>query len=323
MFETVIAAMLKHKQIVFATIAVAALSGMVIAPATQVARAQLGEDIANDVLDSVFGDGDDEDNEEAAATEEVSGDDNQDIDQTQEQTNEQEQEAEQEVDQESSQDETNVQANELDTGANTATVAQSNDADQDVAAAAEASDADASSSAEDDDHDSKHKKHHHSDGSDSDTTTSSAEAIVSATAEATGIVDQDNDATVRQDSSIHDVDLSNNVAFGDDTNTQIAVPIIDQDQRAANLAEQRAANLNVVDIDEDGTGGTDTEPIRTFTCNPSTLAGIAVTRSGSTCSATGDTNIITGGVCDAVEGTRTVSGGQNPQATCSFPATAV
>jgi hypothetical protein len=249
MFETVIAAMLKHKQIVFATIAVAALSGMVIAPATQVARAQLGEDIANDVLDSVFGDGDDEDNEEAAATEEVSGDDNQDIDQTQEQTNEQEQEAEQEVDQESSQDETNVQANELDTGANTATVAQSNDADQDVAAAAEASDADASSSAEDDDHDSKHKKHHHSDGSDSDTTTSSAEAIVSATAEATGIVDQDNDATVRQDSSIHDVDLSNNVNFGDDTNEQVAIPIIDQDQdqRAANLAVQAAANL---DLDE-------------------------------------------------------------------------
>src|SRR5215216_3050403 len=237
MFETVIAAMLKHKQIVFATIAVAALSGMVIAPATQVARAQLGEDIARDVLDSVFGDGDEEEEVEAesAATEDQSGDDNQDIDQTQTQSNEQDQDAEQEVDQESSQDETNVQANELRTGANTATVAQSNDADQDVAAAAEASDADAESEAEDDDHDSKHKKHHHSDGSDSDTTTSSAEAIVSATAEATGIVDQDNDATVRQDSSIHDVDLSNNVAFGDDTNTQIAVPIIDQEQRAANL----------------------------------------------------------------------------------------
>jgi hypothetical protein len=249
MFETVIAAMLKHKQIVFATIAVAALSGMVIAPATQVARAQDGSDIARDVLNSVFGaDEADEDEEEAAATEEVSGDDNQDIDQTQEQTNEQEQEAEQEVDQESSQDETNVQANELDTGANTATVAQSNDADQDVAAAAEASDADADSSASDEDHGDHHgkdKKHHHHDGSDSDTTTSSAEAIVSATAEATGIVDQDNDATVRQDSSIHDVDLSNNVAFGDDTNTQIAVPIIDQDQRAANLAEQRAANLDI------------------------------------------------------------------------------
>src|SRR5215216_929763 len=251
MFETVIAAMLKHKQIVFATIAVAALSGMVIAPATQVARAQLGEDIARDVLDSVFGDGDEEEEVEAesAATEDQSGDDNQDIDQTQTQSNEQDQDAEQEVDQESSQDETNVQANELRTGANTATVAQSNDADQDVAAAAEASDADAESEAEDDDHDSKHKKHHHSDGSDSDTTTSSAEAIVSATAEATGIVDQDNDATVRQDSSIHDVDLSNNVAFGDDTNTQIAVPIIDQDQRAANLAEQRAANLDIEEVD--------------------------------------------------------------------------
>jgi hypothetical protein len=246
MFETVIAAMLKHKQIVFATIAVAALSGMVIAPATQVAQAQLGRDIARDVLDSVFGDGGDEDDEEAAATEDQSGDDNQDIDQTQDQSNEQDQEAEQDVDQESDQSETNIQANELDTGDNTATVAQSNDAEQDVAAAAEASDASASSSAEDDDdgHD-KHKKKHHSDGSDSDTTTSSAEAIVSATAEATGIVDQDNDATVRQDSSIHDVDLSNNVAFGDDTNTQIAVPIIDQDQRAANLAEQRAANLDI------------------------------------------------------------------------------
>jgi hypothetical protein len=30
-----------------------------------------------------------------------------------------------------------------------------------------------------------------------------------------------------------------------DTNTQVAIPIIDQDQRAANLAEQRAANLDI------------------------------------------------------------------------------
>jgi hypothetical protein len=249
MFETVIAAMLKHKQIVFAAVAVTALSGLVMAPVSfsQYAQAQLGSDIANSVLDSVFGGGDDD--EEAAAEDDgdEQGDDNQNIDQTNEQENDQEQEAEQEVDQESDQSETNVQANELDTGANTATVAQSNDADQDVAAAAEASDADADSDASDEDHGDHHKdkKHHHSDGSDSDTTTSSAEAIVSATAEATGIVDQDNDATVDQDSSIHDVDLSNNVAFGDDTNTQIAVPIIDQDQRAANLAEQRAANLDI------------------------------------------------------------------------------
>jgi hypothetical protein len=244
MFETVIAAMLKHKQIVFAAIAVAALSGLVVAPVTlnQVAQAQDGRAIAEDVLNSVFGDGDDD--EEAAATEEVSGDDNQDIDQTQEQENEQEQEADQDVTQRSSQDETNIQANELDTGDNTATVAQSNDADQDVAAAASADDNDVSAkaSAENDD---GHHKHHKSSHSDSDSAEATADAIIRSTAEATGIVDQSNTADVDQDSSIHDVDLSNNVAFGDDTNTQIAVPIIDQDQRAANLASQRAANLDV------------------------------------------------------------------------------
>ena len=256
MFETVIAAMLKHKQIVFAAIAVAALSGMVIAPATQVARAQLGEEIANSVLDRVFGDDDDEaadeEEEEAAATEDQSGDDNQDIDQTQEQSNEQDQEAEQEVDQESSQDETNVQANELSTGANTATVAQSNDQDQDVDADADVKDSTANAASEAEAEDEDHIKAKKSHVSDSDTTSaeSQADAIISATAEATGIQgDQSNTATVRQDSRIHDVDLSNNVAFGDDTNTQIAVPIIDQDQRAANLginaAEQRAANLDV------------------------------------------------------------------------------
>src|SRR5215216_2113066 len=242
MFETVIAAMLKHKQIVFAAIAVAALSGMVIVPATQVAQAQLGRDIARDVLESVFGDDNDEgDDEEAAATEDQSGDDNQDIDQTQEQENDQDQEADQDVTQTNDQSERNTQANELDTGDNTATVAQSNDADQDVAAAAEASDADASAKASAENHDHHKDKKHHSSHSDSASASADADAIVRATAEATGIVDQSNTADVDQDSSIHDVDLSNNVAFGDDTNTQIAVPIIDQDQRAANLAEQRAA----------------------------------------------------------------------------------
>ena len=280
MFETVIAAMLKHKQIVFAAIAVAALSGMVIAPATQVARAQdsLGEDLANSVLDSVFGDddneaADEEEEAEAAATEDQSGDDNQDIDQTQEQSNEQENEQDQEADQDitqtNSQDETNVQANDLSTGANTATVAQTNEQDQDVDADADADDnvqsAASEAEAEDNDH-NKHKKHHSSHDSDTTSAESQAEAIISATAEATGIQgDQSNTATVRQDSRIHDVDLSNNVAFGDDTNTQIAVPIIDQDQRAANLginlAEQEAANL---DVEEYGftsttttTGGSD------------------------------------------------------------------
>jgi hypothetical protein len=203
------------------------------------------DDIANivdDALNTAFGaagiDGEEEEeeDEEKTATEEEeaaaaeaqdqSGDDNQDIDQTQDQRNEQDQDAEQEVDQENDQSETNIQANELDTGDNTATIAQSNDADEDddedggqnVAAAAAASD----------------EEEEDSDSTDAD-----------ATAEATGIVDQSNTATVRQNSSINDVDLSNNVAFGDDTNTQISVPIIDQDQRAANLAEQRAANLDV------------------------------------------------------------------------------
>ena len=46
-------------------------------------------------------------------------------------------------------------------------------------------------------------------------------------------------------------------AAGDDTNTQIAVPVTDEDQReanlAANLAEQRAANLDldVTNVDEE------------------------------------------------------------------------
>ncbi len=247
MFETVIAAMLKHKQIVFAAIAVAALSGMVIAPSTQVARAQLGEDIANSVLDSVFGD-DDNGDEEAAATEDQSGDDNQDIDQTQDQENDQEADVDQEVTQSNSQDESNVQANELDTGDNTATVAQSNREDQDVSADADVKDSSANAASEADAEDDDHIKAKKSHVSESDTTSaeSQADAIISATAEATGIQgDQSNTADVDQDSSIHDVDLSNNVAFGDDTNTQVAVPISDIDQRAANLAEQRAANLDV------------------------------------------------------------------------------
>ena len=66
MFETVIAAMLKHKQIVFAAVAVTALSGLVMAPVSfsQYAQAQLGSDIANSVLDSVFGATDNNDDEE-------------------------------------------------------------------------------------------------------------------------------------------------------------------------------------------------------------------------------------------------------------------
>jgi hypothetical protein len=222
---------------------------------SQTAQAQLGEDIANSVLDSVFGTNADDGTEEEEEEEGITGDDNQDIDQTQEQTNEQDQTANQPITQESSQDETNEVANDLHTGDNTATVAQPNDATQEVTAASSADDNDASAKAsaendDDGDHHKKGKKYdgHYSGSSDStsDDTTSvaNAEAIVDAAAEATGIVDQNNSADVDQDSSVHDVDLSNNVAFAEDTNTQIAVPIIDQDQKAANLAANLAANID-------------------------------------------------------------------------------
>jgi hypothetical protein len=231
--------MLKHKQGIFAAIAVTALIGYIAPPAAQFAQAQsLGEDIAGDVLRNVFGDGDDGD--DGAETE--TSDDSQSIAQTQEQ----EQEAEQEVDQESDQSETNIQANDLETGDNTATVTQSNDADQTVAAeATAAAESLTKGGCCDDDHHDKHKKHHSSDsGSDPGGTSSETEAEASAAAE--GTQDNDNEALVTQTSEIHDVDLSNNVAFGDDTNEQVAIPIIDQDQRA----DQRAANLDL-DIDEE------------------------------------------------------------------------
>ena len=44
---------------------------------------------------------------------------------------------------------------------------------------------------------------------------------------------------------------SNDVQSGDDTNTQIAVPIIDQDQGAANLGANLAANLDIEHIIEE------------------------------------------------------------------------
>jgi hypothetical protein len=246
----------------FAAIAVTALVGGVLPPAVQVAYAVDGRELAQSVLDSVFGGGDDDDaaaadtDDDGGDDSSTTGDDNQRIDQTADQENDQEQDqdAEQEVEQNNDQSETNIQANELDTGDNTATVVQSNDAEQEVAAAADAAaEAEAESEAEDGSgghHDGKHKKHHDShDGSDDITSSvADAEAIANAAAEATGIQDQDNTANIDQDSSIHDVDLSNNVRFGDDTNEQVAIPIIDQDQdqRAANLALQAAANIDEV-----------------------------------------------------------------------------
>jgi len=258
MFEEVIATMLKHKQLVFAAIAVTALAGMISQPIVTVAQPADGNDIAQGVLDAVFGNGEDEvETEETEEAEEgvAASEGGQAIGQEADQTNEQDADAEQEVDQDNDQSETNVQANELDTGDNTATVTQANAAEQEVAAAADAAAAaEAESEAEVEDEDGsyshhKDKKHGYSGSSDSDSNIASsvadAEAIANAAAEATGIQNQDNTATVTQDSSIHDVDLSNNVQFGDDTNEQVAIPIIDQDQRAANLAEQRAANLDL------------------------------------------------------------------------------
>lgn len=234
-----------HKQIVFAAIAVTALMGLIVPLTVPAAQAQVDtQGIIDDALAGVFGDGNGDGGDDGG---DEQGDDNQNIDQE----NEQEQEAEQEVEQNNDQSETNTQSNELNTGDNTATVTQANAAEQAVEAAAAAESGDAEAEAEDED-DGKDKKHHYS--GDSDSTSADAESIATATAEATGLIDQDNVAAVEQDSSANDNVLANVNEFGDDENTQVAVPIIDQDQ----TAENRAANI---DIDEeygnvvDGDGG--------------------------------------------------------------------
>jgi hypothetical protein len=256
--------MLKHKQYVFAAIAVTALIGYVAPPAAQLQIAQAQVDtqgIIDDTLELAFGGAD----EAEVATDGGggSGDDDQEIDQ--DASNEAE--VENEIDQESDQSETNVQANDLTTGDNTATVTQSNDADQTVAAeATAAAESLTSGGCCDDDHHDKHKKKHHSSDSGSDSGGTSSETEAEANAAAEGTQDNDNEALVTQTSEIHDVDLSNNVAFGDDTNEQVAIPIIDQDQ----TADQRAANLDL-DIDEEygfttggggGGGGGDNADLR-------------------------------------------------------------
>jgi hypothetical protein len=265
MFESVIAAMLRHKQIVFAAVAFTALIGVVTAP-VQYAAAQDGDlgDNIRDLVGGILGGGGDEDEaapEEEEAAGDTAGEDLLRNDQSNEQSNEQESEQEQEANPEATnnvdQSETNDQDISFETGDNTATVTQSNDAEQDVAAAADASGGGASAAAkaidDDDGHDKKHKKHH-SGSHDSDSVSASADAdeIVTATATATGIQTQTNSAPVNQDSSIHDVTARNTATFGDD----VAVPIISQDidqdqtsdQAAANLAANLAAN---VDIDEE------------------------------------------------------------------------
>jgi hypothetical protein len=236
-----------HKQIVFAAIAVTALMGLIV-PLTAVPAANAQVDagaIAQGALDAVFG-GDDAAEDGDGDGVDQSGDDNQNL----EQTNEQNQEAEQEVDQENDQSEENTQSNELNTGDNTATVTQANAAEQAVEAAAAAESGDAEAEAEDG---SKHKKDHDY----SSSTTADAHSIATATAEATGLIDQDNVAAVEQDSSANDNVLANVNEFGDDENTQVAVPIIDQDQ----TAENRGINLDIDDeygnVVDDGDGDGD------------------------------------------------------------------
>jgi hypothetical protein len=245
MFETVIAAMLRHKQIVLAAIVLTALAGYVMPPAVQVAQAtSFGEDLASSIIDPLVGGNDDDEEDEE--------DDNDGVDQELDQEQEQNQEATNNVEQNNDQSERNVQANDLETGDATATVTQSNDADQTVAAESSAAARAAGGESEADGGDGgcdchKHKKHHGGDGSDGGDASSSADAtaIADSVARATGIQDNDNEATVTQDTSIHDVDLSNNVEFGDDTNRQVAIPIIDQDQRQANIAAQLGIDLDI------------------------------------------------------------------------------
>lgn len=263
MFETVIAAMLKHKQVVFAAIAVTALIGYIAPPGVQVAQAtSLGEGIAQGVLDSVFGA--DEEEEEAVAEE----DDDDGVDQDLAQDIEQDQEASNDIDQDNEQSQTNVQANDLETGDNTATNTANNDADQEVtavsgdaSAAAEAESEAEGGCCDDGHHGDKHKKHSSdghdgSDGSTSSAAEAAAEAISAATA--TGTQDNDAIATSTQDSSIHDVTFDNEANFAPQTNDQVAIGVNDQDQRAANLAAQLGIDLDITSSFT-GTGFTNTD----------------------------------------------------------------
>lgn len=238
-----------HKQIVFAAIAVTALMGLIVPlTAVQAAQAQVDtQGIIDDAIAGVFGDGDGgDDGGDDGGTEQ--GDDSQNL----EQTAENEAEVENEIDQENDQSQENNQANVIETGPNTATVSQSN-SEQSVAAAADAESGDAEAEAEDEDH-NKGKKSHYAY---SDSTTADADSIATATAEATGI--QSNEAAIAQDSSADDNVQVNENEFGDQTNTQVAVPITDIDQ----TAENRGANIDIdeeygnVDDGGDGGGGDD------------------------------------------------------------------
>jgi hypothetical protein len=110
----------------------------------------------------------------------------------------------------------------------------------------------------------------------------------------------------------------------DDTNTQVAVPLTDQDQGAANLGANLAANVDTEEIIEEARSATPTEeaseltcpvpgftlskgectaePTITATCDPSSVADIPVQRSDSTCVVVGPLFVISEEVCDGIEG---------------------
>jgi hypothetical protein len=111
-----------------------------------------------------------------------------------------------------------------------------------------------------------------------------------------------------------------------DTNTQIGVPLTDQDQGAANLGANLAANVDTEHIIEEAQSTTPTpseeaskltcpvpgfklsegectaEPTITATCDPSSVADLPVQQEGSQCVVAGPTFIISKGVCDEIEG---------------------
>jgi len=260
MFETVIAAMLKHKQIVFAAIAVTALIGYVMPPAVQVAQAtSLGSDLASDIIGGVFGSRDDDDN---GADEE---DDDDGVDQDLSQELRQDQEASNDIDQSNEQRQDNDQRNSIETGDNSATNTAVTDNEQDVTAVSGDASAAAEAESEAEDggshgsHGSKHKKDGH-DGHDHGSTSSSAEAAAEAISAADARGTQDNDATAfsTQDSSVHDVTQTNDAHFAPQNNNPVAIAVNDQDQRAANVAAQLGIDLDITSSFT-GTGFTNTD----------------------------------------------------------------
>jgi hypothetical protein len=260
MFETVIAAMLKHKQIVFAAIAVTALIGYVMPPAVQVAQAtSLGSDLASDIIGGVFGGGDDDN-----GAEEEEEDDDDGVDQDLSQELRQDQEASNEIDQDNEQTQDNDQRNSIETGDNTATNTAVTDNEQDVTAVSGDASAAAEAESEAEDggsghHGSKHKKDGH-DGHDDGSTSSSAEAAAEAISAADARGTQDNDATAfsTQDSSVHDVTQTNEAHFAPQNNNPVAIAVNDQDQRAANVAAQLGIDLDITSSFT-GTGFTNTD----------------------------------------------------------------